>query len=111
MVSTPPGQHPPFATITHNDHSAWIIISTALGLWLTLLFAAMRIFIRFTVSPGWGWDDYLQALATVRRSTTHRLLDDCTDDEPQPGNDDSAIKHSLERVRDRLGQISQPVTA
>jgi hypothetical protein len=61
----PPGQYPPFATVTDKDHAAWIIIATSLGLAWTLLFGAIRVFIRYTISPGLGIDDACLAVATV----------------------------------------------
>jgi hypothetical protein len=64
-VAIPPGQSAPFATVTLTDHSAWIIISTALGLSMSLLFAAIRVFIRSATKHGYGKDDYVLAAATV----------------------------------------------
>jgi hypothetical protein len=61
----PPGQSAPFSTITPTDHSAWIIISTALGLCMSLLFAVIRVFIHSATKHGYGKDDYLLAAATV----------------------------------------------
>lgn len=63
--TVPPGQSAPFATVTPTDHSAWIIISTALGLSMSLPFAAIRVFIRSATKHGYGKDDYLLAAATV----------------------------------------------
>ncbi|KAF7196041.1 hypothetical protein HII31_02667 [Pseudocercospora fuligena] len=59
------GYSPPFATVTDDDHSAWIIIAASLGLALTLVFAGIRVFIRKIISPGVGLDDALLAVATV----------------------------------------------
>jgi hypothetical protein len=64
-VAIPPGQSAPFATVTPTDHSAWIIISTALGLSMSLLFAAIRVFIRSATKHEYGKDDYVLAAATV----------------------------------------------
>jgi hypothetical protein len=64
-MSVPQGQHPPYATITPDDHSAWVIISCALGLVLTILFAAIRVFVRTTINGELGIDDYLVAAGTV----------------------------------------------
>jgi hypothetical protein len=61
----PPGYSPPLAVVTDNDHTAWLIIATTLGLSLTLLFGGIRIFVRWTVSPGVGLDDGSLAVATV----------------------------------------------
>lgn len=65
-MNVPAGQHPPFATITPDDHAAWIIISAALGSSMILLFAAIRAFIRAYISAEHGIDDYLVSAATVR---------------------------------------------
>jgi hypothetical protein len=64
-MTVPQGQHPPYATITPDDHSAWVIISCALGLALTFLFAAIRVFVRTTINGEFGMDDYLVAAGTV----------------------------------------------
>nr|OQO10335.1 hypothetical protein B0A51_18303 [Rachicladosporium sp. CCFEE 5018] len=61
----PPGQHPPFATITPTDHAAWILVSSTLGLSLILLFAAIRVFIHQSNRQSYGVDDYLVGIATV----------------------------------------------
>lgn len=64
-ITVPPGQSAPFATITPTDHRAWIIISTALGLSMSLLFAAIRIFIHSATKHEYGKDDYALGVATV----------------------------------------------
>lgn len=64
-IYAPPGQSAPFATITPTDHRAWIIISSALGLCMSLLFAAIRVFIRSATKNGYGADDHVLAAATV----------------------------------------------
>lgn len=56
-IVVPPGQHAPFSTITSTDHSTWIIISSALGSCLSLLFAAIRVFIRSAMKQGYRKDD------------------------------------------------------
>lgn len=61
----PPGYSPPFAIVTDSDHTAWILIATALGLACSLLFGGIRTFIRCTICPGVRWDDVLLASATV----------------------------------------------
>lgn len=70
----PPGQYPPFAAVTATDHRAWIIIAAALGLALTLLSTVIRVFIRLTISRGWGSDDVLLAASSVSRK--HQLFTD-----------------------------------
>ncbi|KAK0261592.1 hypothetical protein LTR35_017845 [Friedmanniomyces endolithicus] len=59
---TPAGQYPLFTVVTEADHTAWIVIATALGIPIILVFGAIRIFVRRTA--GVGFDDILLALAT-----------------------------------------------
>jgi hypothetical protein len=62
----PSGQYPPFAVVTDTDHTAWIIIATALGLSCILIFSAIKIFIRWTMSPSVNLDEAFLAASTVR---------------------------------------------
>ena len=64
-LHVPPGQYPPFAAVTETDHSAWIIIAAAFGLSMILLAGGIRVFIRLTISRGWGVDDTLFAVSNV----------------------------------------------
>lgn len=61
----PEGQYPPFAVVTPDDHSAWIIIAAALGMISSLVFGAIRIFVRQTISPQYGLDDITLATSTI----------------------------------------------
>lgn len=61
----PEGHSPPFATVTPDDHSAWILIATALGLACYLFFGAIRILVRVTISHGFALDDYVLCAATI----------------------------------------------
>jgi hypothetical protein len=61
----PPGQHPPLAVVSKNDHTAWIILATAIGLSCVLIFGAVRIVVRRTISPGARLDDAFLAASTV----------------------------------------------
>lgn len=61
----PEGQYPPFAVVTPDDHSAWIIIAAALGLVCSLIFGALRIVVRLTISPKFKLDDYSLLVATL----------------------------------------------
>ena len=63
LITTPPGQYPPFTIVTDTDHTAWIVIATALGIPIILVFGISRIFVRR--AAGIGLDDTLLALATV----------------------------------------------
>lgn len=61
----PEGQSPPFAVVTPTDHSAWIIIATALGFSCVLLFSFIRLGVRLTIAPPFGLDDVFLGAATV----------------------------------------------
>lgn len=63
--TVPPGYHPPFAIVTDKDHTAWILIGTALGLALSLMFAGIRLFVRCSISRGFGLDDIVLFGATA----------------------------------------------
>ena len=60
----PPDQYAPFAVVTDNDHRAWIIICTALGLACVLVFGALGIFDRATSNCERGPDEAFLAAAT-----------------------------------------------
>jgi len=62
----PSGQYPPFAVVTETDHTAWIIIATALGLSCILIFSVIKIFIRWTITHTVGADEAFLAASTVR---------------------------------------------
>ncbi|KAH0848528.1 hypothetical protein FOPE_02582 [Fonsecaea pedrosoi] len=64
-ITIPPGQSPPFAVVTPDDHEAYILISTAFGLACILFFAGIRTVVRTTISHGIGTDDYLFYAATA----------------------------------------------
>lgn len=61
----PEGYSPPFATITPDDHTAWILIATALSLACYLFFGGIRVLVRVTISHGFDVDDYVLCAATV----------------------------------------------
>ncbi|RMZ91502.1 hypothetical protein DV736_g1275, partial [Chaetothyriales sp. CBS 134916] len=60
----PEGYSPPFATLTTTDHTAWILIATALCMACFLFFCSIRVALRFTLSPGFEFDDYTCWAAT-----------------------------------------------
>ena len=66
--SVPAGQYPPFAVVTEDDHRAWIIITTALGLACALVFVGIRTFVRCAFTDGFGIDDAMVAASTVSLS-------------------------------------------
>lgn len=102
--SVPPGQFAPFATVTATDHSAWILISTALGLSMSLLFAAIRIFIRSATKHGFGKDDYALAAATVRQEASKQamIVRPLT---IYPGPGERTEHHTLELMRRRAWKV------
>jgi hypothetical protein len=61
----PEGQSPPFAVVTDDDHIAWILVASALGLACFLFFAMIRILVRTTLTNGFGIDDYMLFTATI----------------------------------------------
>ncbi|KAI5206250.1 hypothetical protein E4T38_03889 [Aureobasidium subglaciale] len=60
----PPGSSRPFAVVSDVDHSAWVIIATALGLSWSLTFGVMRVIVRATTRQRHGVDDYALAVST-----------------------------------------------
>ena len=86
----PPGYHPPFSTVSDNDHTAWILIAASLGTIYSLIFGGIRVFIRYTTSRVFGLDDAVLAVATVRFQTLHTpwstgtfLIWNCSDSNDQ----------------------------
>jgi hypothetical protein len=65
VTKIPTGQSAPFARLTDDDHRAWIIIASAIGVSFTMLALISRTFIRFFVLTGWGLDDSLTIVSTV----------------------------------------------
>lgn len=67
MSSTPlpPGYSPPSAVITENDHGGWVTITNGVMLCNVLLFLAIRLYIRFSISPPFRHDDTVLCLATA----------------------------------------------
>lgn len=63
--SVPSGQSAPFVVGSATDHSADIVIVTAMGIALILLCLVVRIYIRSNLSGPWMADDTVLALATV----------------------------------------------
>ena len=63
--SLPAGYHPPLSVVTHDDHSAWIVIATALGMACFFVFVAARVVVRYSITSGFGRDDWLLAGSVV----------------------------------------------
>jgi hypothetical protein len=73
----PPGFSPPFATVTGDDRTAWVVITTILGLIYSLLFGLVRLFVSWTTGRGLSHSDNVAlgistvsqvSLTTVTRS-------------------------------------------
>ena len=67
----PSGLYPPFAVVTATDHTAWIIITTAIGLSLILQFGIIKITIRWSINP--GLDEAVLGVSTVRLQILHSV--------------------------------------
>ncbi|QSZ33169.1 hypothetical protein DSL72_002755 [Monilinia vaccinii-corymbosi] len=61
----PPGQSPPFAVVTNTDHSAWIIIATALGLACVLVFGGIKVFARGSFGKKITYDEICLGVSTL----------------------------------------------
>lgn len=77
MDSTPAGYYPPFSVVTDENHSAWIIIATTLGLACVLVFASARVVIRCSVTSSLGQDDLLLASSVVSIGEAMRMYLAC----------------------------------
>lgn len=56
-------QNPPFAVVSETDHAAWVIITTAIGIPIVLVFGLIRFVVRRGVA--FGLDDGFVAASTV----------------------------------------------
>ncbi|TEY61421.1 hypothetical protein BOTCAL_0169g00260 [Botryotinia calthae] len=61
----PPGQSAPFAVVTSTDHSAWVIIATALGLSCVLVFIGIKAFARSSLGKGISYDELCLVASTL----------------------------------------------
>lgn len=61
----PPGQSPPFQVVDDLHHGAWIIITAALGLVVSLVCLFIRVYVRLALCPPFASDDYVLLGATV----------------------------------------------
>ena len=66
-MSSPPASSdfPRLLVVTDNDHSAWIVIATALGLACVLIFAAARTVVRYSTTSDFGLDDTVYVCSVV----------------------------------------------
>jgi hypothetical protein len=62
----PEGYSPPATIITATDRSGWVMVATALGLTVVLLFLAIRVYIRLQISPPFRYDDAALVATSVR---------------------------------------------
>ncbi len=65
-LSLPPGYSPPSTVLSDSDHGGWLTITIGVMLCNVLLFLAVRLYIRFAISPPFRRDDATFCLATVR---------------------------------------------
>lgn len=72
----PPGQSPPFQVVDDLHHGAWIIITGALGLVVSLVSFFIRLYVRIALHPPFAYDDYLLLGATVSHLIS--ILDTCS---------------------------------
>ena len=61
----PPGQSPPFEVVDDFHHGAWIIITAALGLVVSLVCLLIRLYVRLMLIPPFAQDDFILLVATV----------------------------------------------
>lgn len=61
----PPGQSPPFEVVDEYHHGAWIIITAALGLVVSLVCFLIRLYVRLMLIPPFARDDFVLLGATV----------------------------------------------
>jgi len=61
----PSGQSPPFEVVDDYHHGAWIIITAALGLVISLVCFLIRLYVRLVLIPPFARDDFVLLGATV----------------------------------------------
>ncbi|KAJ5129304.1 uncharacterized protein N7515_005343 [Penicillium bovifimosum] len=61
----PPGQSPPFEVVDEFHHGAWVIITAALGLVVTLVCLLIRLYVRLMLIPPFARDDWILLGATA----------------------------------------------
>jgi hypothetical protein len=70
----PPGQSPPFEVIDEYHRAAYIIITTALGLVISLVCFQIRLYVRLYLIPPFARDDFVLLGATVSSDTVNRMV-------------------------------------
>ncbi|KAG2415006.1 hypothetical protein HFD88_006196 [Aspergillus terreus] len=61
----PPGYSPPFQVVDDKHHGAWIIITAALGLVISLVSFLIRLYVRLVLNPPFAVDDFVLLGATI----------------------------------------------
>ncbi|KAL2007716.1 hypothetical protein VTN00DRAFT_7698 [Thermoascus crustaceus] len=61
----PPGQSPPFEVVDAEHHGAWVIITAAFGLSVSLVCLLIRLYVRLVLNPPFSYDDYVLLGATA----------------------------------------------
>ncbi|KGO47675.1 hypothetical protein PEX2_097600 [Penicillium expansum] len=61
----PPGQSPPFEVVDDLHHGAWLIITAALGLVVSLVCFLIRLYVRLMLIPPFARDDWVLLGATL----------------------------------------------
>lgn len=61
----PPGQSPPFEVVDELHHGAWLIITAALGLVVSIVCFLIRLYVRLMLIPPFARDDWVLLGATV----------------------------------------------
>lgn len=71
----PPGQSPPFEVVDDLHHGAWLIITAALGLVVSLVCFLIRLYVRLMLIPPFSRDDWVLLGATVSNDLPTRAMD------------------------------------
>ncbi|CAI7606956.1 unnamed protein product [Penicillium bialowiezense] len=61
----PPGQSPPFEVVDDLHHGAWVIITAAMGLVVSLVCFLIRLYVRLMLIPPFARDDWVLLGATA----------------------------------------------
>ncbi|KAJ5383430.1 hypothetical protein N7517_001341 [Penicillium concentricum] len=61
----PPGQSPPFEVVDDLHHGAWVIITAAMGLVVSLACFLIRVYVRLMLIPPFARDDWVLLGATA----------------------------------------------
>ncbi|KAJ5136810.1 hypothetical protein N7448_005364 [Penicillium atrosanguineum] len=70
----PPGQSPPFEVVDEYHHGAWIIITAALGLVVSLACFLIRLYVRLMLIPPFARDDFVLLGATIMAIVQSSLI-------------------------------------